>query len=228
MGFWKTALWPFFQGEKSAPGKPPGVSPPMPPMPSRSGPTGPVDTTTLVSLTPLVSNDARARIFGRFAYESEPLPSNEENIRVTDSWQKDNIIWVPIPQLKGIEGVERQTGKFPSPPGMLFHKIAAQQLIAMWNHWEQAGMLPLIKEFDGSYSPRFVRGSQSTLSNHAFGGAFDINYAWNHLGANPSPLGSHGSVRALVPIASQHGFFWGGNYSTRKDGMHFEVARVLP
>lgn len=181
----------------------------------------------LVPLKPLVSNDARAVIFGRFEYEAEPMPGNAENIRVTDDWQKENIIWVPIPQLKSIPGVERQDGKFPSPPGMLFHKKAAKQLAGLWWAWEQAGLLPLIKEFDGSYSPRFVRGSDHTLSNHAFGGAFDINYAWNHLGAEPSPLGAHGSVRALVPIAAAYGFFWGGNYATRKDGMHFEIAKIL-
>ena len=33
------------------------------------------------------------------------------------------------------------------------------------------------------------------------------------------------SVRELVPIAHDHGFYWGGHFS-RCDGMHFEVARV--
>ncbi|MGH8628263.1 MAG: M15 family metallopeptidase [Gammaproteobacteria bacterium] len=30
----------------------------------------------------------------------------------------------------------------------------------------------------------------------------------------------------MVPIANAFGFFWGGHFS-RRDGMHFEVARVL-
>jgi hypothetical protein len=28
-----------------------------------------------------------------------------------------------------------------------------------------------------------------------------------------------------VPLAHEHGFYWGGHFSVR-DGMHFEVAQV--
>jgi hypothetical protein len=34
-----------------------------------------------------------------------------------------------------------------------------------------------------------------------------------------------GSVRELVPIASEQGWYWGGHYQSRKDGMHFELVR---
>ena len=60
------------------------------------------------------------------------------------------------------------------------------------------------------------------LSNHAFGTAFDINVQWNPLEALP---GRTGCVFELVPMAHRHGFYWGGHFS-RRDGMHFEVARV--
>lgn len=190
-------------------------------------PPPPFDPNRVVPLSPLVSNNERSYIFGNFRYEADPMVGNEEHIRILDGWADVNIIWVPIPQLKGIPGVERQTGKFSMPPGMLFHKKAAQQLVAMWDDWEAAGLIPLVKSFEGSFAPRFVRGSSTNLSNHAFGNAFDINYDWNHLGATPAQEWQTGSVRRLVPIASQHGFFWGGNYQTRKDGMHFEVARIL-
>ena len=62
------------------------------------------------------------------------------------------------------------------------------------------------------------------LSNHAFGTAFDINVPFNPLGARPALIGKQGSVRELVPIANEHGFFWGGHFGKRPDGMHFEVA----
>ena len=42
----------------------------------------------------------------------------------------------------------------------------------------------------------------------------------------PALLGEKGCVRELVPIAHDHGFYWGGHF-TRQDGMHFEVARVF-
>ena len=73
--------------------------------------------------------------------------------------------------------------------------------------------------------PRYIRGSATTLSNHAWGTAFDVNYRWNQLGHVPALKGEIGSVRELVPRAHQLGFYWGGHFS-RRDGMHFEVARV--
>ena len=65
-----------------------------------------------------------------------------------------------------------------------------------------------------------------TLSNHAWGTAFDINAALNPRGTVPVFRGQPGSVRELVPRANDLGFYWGGHFS-RRDGMHFEVARVL-
>ena len=37
--------------------------------------------------------------------------------------------------------------------------------------------------YAGANAPRFIRGSKTVLGNHAFGTAFDINTAWNALGA---------------------------------------------
>jgi hypothetical protein len=64
------------------------------------------------------------------------------------------------------------------------------------------------------------------LSNHAFGSAFDINAALNPLGAEPALPGTPGCVYDMVRIAHDHGFYWGGHFSKRRDGMHFEVAEV--
>ena len=89
--------------------------------------------------------------------------------------------------------------------------------------WEKAGLLDRIISFGGGFEPRFVRGSTTTLSNHSFGSAFDINVAWNERGHRPALVGEKGSVRELVPIAHKWGFWWGGHFST-PDGMHFEVA----
>jgi len=30
-----------------------------------------------------------------------------------------------------------------------------------------------------------------------------------------------------VSIAHDHGFYWGGHFAKRRDGMHFEVAEVF-
>jgi hypothetical protein len=163
---------------------------------------------------PLTSNDARALIFGRFSYVPAPTRDNPEGIRILGDWETKNIIQVPLPQMKS-----RGLGS-----GMPFHRLGARQLQGMWAAWEKAGLLNLVLEFDGSFAPRFVRGSRTSLSNHCFGTAFDINYEGNELGRQPAPVGVKGSVRPLVPIANAWGFFWGGHYQNRKDGMHFELT----
>jgi len=166
--------------------------------------------------------NTRERLFGTFRYEAAPTAQNPERIRILDNWEKDNIQLVTLPQLKGIPVYGR-----PSSGRLRFHKKASDQLKALWAAWEDAGVLHHVLTYEGSYNPRFIRGSRATLSNHAYGSAFDINYQWNRLGAIPALEGQTGSVRELVTIANAHGFFWGGHFKDRPDGMHFEVAKLL-
>jgi len=173
-------------------------------------------------IKPVASMTARQKLFGAFEFEPVPTASNPEAVRILDSWEAQNIETVFIPQLKGISVLGRKSsGK------MRFHQAAAEQLKAMWAAWEEAGLRDRVLTFEGSYNPRFIRGSREKLSNHAFGSAFDINQKWNSLGAIPAPEGREGSVRELVSIANEHGFFWGGHFNGRPDGMHFEVAKLL-
>ena len=72
------------------------------------------------------------------------------------------------------------------------------------------------------YAERPIRGSRTT-SNHASGTAIDLN-------APRHPLGKQGTfsksqVRKIKKILSDCGGVvrWGGNYSGRKDEMHFEI-----
>jgi len=168
------------------------------------------------NFNPLVSNDQRKKVFGTFTFVSEPLAGNPENIRITGGWEAKNIALLRIPQLVGVKGNDK----------VRFHKLAAAQIIKLWKDWETAGLLHLVLTWDGSFVPRFVRGSRQTLSNHAFGSAFDINAAWNGLGVIPPLVGQKGSVRELVEIANENGFYWGGHFP-RRDGMHFEIAKIL-
>jgi hypothetical protein len=165
-----------------------------------------------------LSGADRIKLFGQFAYEPAPTQWNPEAILIRDNWAAVNLVQVEIPQLVGVQGAGT-SGK------IAFHKAAAAQLQALWQAWEDAGLLPLVLSWGGSYAPRFVRGSRTYLSNHAWATAFDINVPQNGLGVEPALVGKKGSVRKLVPLAVEHGFYWGGWYG-RKDGMHFEVASV--
>lgn len=173
-------------------------------------------------LNPLTSTIGRQQLFGTFAYVASPTPGNPEAIRVTDGWFGANVQRVLVQQLGGgrVVGASRDGT-------VLIHKRGANRLLALFAAWDQAGLMPLVLSWAGSYAPRFIRGSRTVLSNHAFATAFDINVPWNMLGVQPALVGTKGSVRELVPIANSLGWFWGGHYEgSRPDGMHFELCIV--
>ena len=165
---------------------------------------------------PITSNTQRQELFGKFAYSIK----TDGSIKVLDNWAINNIVMVNIPQLKGVKGA-------PASRNIYMHRLAAAQIQQLFKDWEDAALHHLILTWEGSYVPRMVRGSTTTLSNHAFGTAFDINYQWNKLGALPALKGQKGSVRELVTLANKHGFYWGGHYKSRKDGMHFEIGKII-
>lgn len=169
---------------------------------------------------PLKGLAARQKLFGTFAFVADPQPGNKEHIRVTDNWATTNIVNVRIP----VKLAFRNTDSLTIP----FHKDAQKQLLGLWLEWEKQGLTDRILSFDGGYVPRFIRGSTTELSNHAFGSAFDINAAFNGLKKQPALLGEKGCVRELVTIANDFGFFWGGHFRNRLDGMHFEIAELRP
>lgn len=161
----------------------------------------------------------RHALFGKIEYRAAPTKQNPEAIIITNQWDKQNIVRVTVPQLVKIEG-------FHKNGEIRFHREGIDQLLGLWAAWEKAGLLPLIKTYGGSWVPRFKRGSKTSLSAHAWGTAFDINVAWNGLGIIPPFIGKPGSVRALVPLAHEYGFYWGGHFKSRPDGMHFEIAKI--
>jgi hypothetical protein len=177
-----------------------------------------VDFPPRPSFVPLTSTQVQS-IFGKFDFSPDPHPNNKEQIKIHGAWVQKNIVNVSIPQLarSPVKG---------APASVLFHRLGAKQLMALWVAWEQAGLLDRVHTLDGFWVARFKRNSKTDLSDHAFGTAFDINGLDNKWGHTPAKLFTEGCVRELVPIANQFGFFWGGHFSTTVDGMHFEIAQL--
>jgi hypothetical protein len=167
---------------------------------------------------PLVSREQRDNLFGKFEYKATPSEDNPEKITILGDWKEKHIIQVPLPALEKATG-----GKYKS---MLWHKDCKSQLIKFFEELEQHKLHTRILTYAGAYYPRFVRGSRTSLSNHSWGTAFDINVAYNGLGKQPALVGKKGCVREIVQIANNHGFYWGGHF-TRLDGMHFEIAKIM-
>jgi hypothetical protein len=74
-------------------------------------------------------------------------------------------------------------------------------------------------QYGGCFVPRFIAGT-TTLSNHAFGLAFDLNVPENQRGT----VGQMN--RQVVAIFEKWGFTWGGVWHYT-DPMHFELNRIV-
>jgi len=155
----------------------------------------------------------RIAVFGSFDFTPSPQPGNPEHVTIDPVWLRANIITIKVPQLH-----DRK---------VQCNKLVADDLLALYKAWDDAGLIGRILRFNGGFSPRYKRnhsGGAENLSNHAHGSAIDQNAPWNRLGAVPAASGTKGSLVELVPIAEGCGWAWGGWWNT-PDGMHFDWAR---
>jgi hypothetical protein len=172
------------------------------------------------------SAQERDQDFGHIEFSPAGNPDNPEAVIVTNNWVGKHVVRVEVPQLVNIPGIEHKgkvVSRGPQSGYIEVHKAVAEPLQDLWQLWDDAGLVGLVKTWDGLGNTRFVRGSRTRLSNHAYYSAFDINYRWNMLGRQPALKGKVGSVRELVECANDTGWFWGGHFN-RADGMHFEYA----
>lgn len=80
------------------------------------------------------------------------------------------------------------------------------------------GFVKELKTWDGCFNIRKKRGLAS-MSLHSWAIAIDVNAFENGLGVTPKL--SAGFVKCFTDA----GFDWGGTW-TRKDGMHFQLAKI--
>jgi hypothetical protein len=98
------------------------------------------------------------------------------------------------------------------------HRELISSFVAVFSEIERLGLRGLIRSWDGVYNFRPIRGTTSRISLHAFGAAIDLN-------ASTNPLGGEGDMDPLIiDVFSHFGFFWGGNFQSRPDPMHFQYA----
>lgn len=84
----------------------------------------------------------------------------------------------------------------------------------------KTGKVAELKTWDGCFNIRKMRKS-NLMSLHSWGVAIDVNAFENGLFREPklSP--------EFVKCFTDAGFDWGGNWHNRKDGMHFQLAKIF-
>lgn len=165
-----------------------------------------------------MSSAQRNQLLGTFSY------TNKANgrITITGGWAAQNIVTVDIPQLKKI-------AKPVSSGRIEVHRLVAAQLQRAFALLEELDLLRHVLTYDGCFVPRHIGWDpKQPLSTHSWGAAIDLNAAWNGLGAEPAALGAHGTVRPFIGVMEACGFGWGGWWTKPRDGMHFEIFRLVP
>lgn len=160
--------------------------------------------TRIPQLLDYITTSQRDAWFGPLRAIPFPQPNNPEAVLITNDFERNNVI----------------TETFPILGTIRIHKAAAPSLQRIMREIEAKGWAHKIKTFDGSYVPRFVRGSSINLSSHAFATSIDINARENGQGMLPTR-----DQEDLAPIFEKHGWYWGKKFS-KTDPMHFEY--VIP
>jgi hypothetical protein len=113
------------------------------------------------------------------------------------------------------------TEQVPILGSVTCNRLMMPQLRAALEEISSSGLADKIHpdEYAGCYYPRFIAGT-TTLSNHSFGLALDLNVPGNQ-------RGTAGEIdRTVVSIFKKWGFAWGGDWSYT-DPMHFEMAKLV-
>lgn len=112
-----------------------------------------------------------------------------------------------------------RTEQVPLLGSITCHKAMLPQLRAALQEIVDQGLSDKVYQTAGCYYPRFIANTTS-LSNHAFGMAIDINSAEN----------GRGTVGQMDPevvrIFKKWGFGWGGDWNWT-DPMHFELSQIV-
>ncbi len=112
-------------------------------------------------------------------------------------------------------------------PGMAAtscHRVMVPQLLAVVEELIERDLYSHLdpSQFAGCFVARHIDWNPSRpLSMHAWGLAIDFNTRDNWLGQTPK------MDRRVVEVFEKWGFDWGGHWR-RPDGMHFELARIVP
>ena len=146
-------------------------------------------------------------------------PDADHNGVPDPTWEAANIVklvppyrmvlaWAPDQPVKAIRIHRKCTDSLARILGGIVDHYGTQKAI-------EAARMHL---FGGAYNFRLKRGG-STLSNHSWGSAIDLDPAGNPFGGKVT------MPRAVVDLFAAEGWVWGGPWNTA-DGMHFQAARL--
>lgn len=105
------------------------------------------------------------------------------------------------------------------PKRIYCNKDLVQPLSEAFQNLIRTGHVKELKTWDGCFNIRKKRGG-TTMSLHSWGVAIDVNAFSNCFGCKST------LSQGFVNCFKQAGFEWGGDWSGKKDPMHFQLAKI--
>jgi len=147
------------------------------------------------------------RYYGSFKYQD----LSGGNIRITDNWERDNIVTLRVKVRGPMKHKSVQLHRIVAP---MFEELMA----VVYEQFPKYAITQL-----GGYCPRhMMHDPQKPLSVHSWGAAVDINWDANPVSkklVTDFPLG-------FTDVFTDAGWDWGGNWRSVKDSMHYQFTRA--
>lgn len=147
--------------------------------------------------------------FGEFSYRFVP---NQREVVMDPTYVATNIVTERVPILGNVS----------------CHRAIMGDLRAALDAIVAAGLAGHVapRAYGGCFMPRRIATGRPTLSRHSWGIAIDLNVDFRLPGAGPVPPDE------FIAIFAEHGFRWGGDFTT-PDNHHYEwvgpdLARQRP
>ena len=98
------------------------------------------------------------------------------------------------------------------------HRLMVEIFQEVFREIEAKNLVDEAKNYGGIYARRGIRGRESHPSTHSWGIAVDLE-------PKRYPLGSLERMPdELVEIFTERGFFYGGDFKSRRDPQHYQYA----
>lgn len=144
-----------------------------------------------------------------------------DGVPKTSSQMKRYLIQVEVPILN-------REGK-DAAMKLTVHKKLAEEIKAVFQDLKSAG-IRTIPSCTAAYNWRKMATNSSKQSHHSYGSVVDWNWTYNPIcypgttGYRSQPKSKFMADQKVVGIWKSHGFYWGGDWKSYRDYMHFSYT----
>lgn len=149
----------------------------------------------------------------KVAFYGDPRP-----LKTRAAWEASNLTWIVPPFKMHYERTPLAHIRVHAKCADAF-MTAFKEIWERFDHDQDKINASGASDYAGCYNPRLIAGSKTEWSNHSWACAIDLSSASNGFNMKTT------LPRIVIDAFKAQGARWGGDYTGRKDPMHFEFVR---